>query len=357
MIYGVIMAGGSGTRFWPESRRCKPKQLLNIVGDRTMIRATVQRILPDIPFERIMVVTAAPHADEICRQLPELNNGRVITEPEGKNTAPCIALAAYKLNKIDPDGVMAVLPADHLIGKEAEFREAVRIAGEAASIGNHLITFGVIPNRPETGYGYIKLGPAQLEVGGATLFEVERFVEKPDLSTARKYVASGNFLWNSGMFVWATSSIIRAFEEFLPAVSAEMERISPALNTPDEAAAIAEAYATIESVSIDYGIMEKAHNVLTIPINVDWNDVGSWASLEDVWNRDHCGNATKGNVMFVDSASCVVSSPGKLTALIGVENLIVVDTPDALMICRKDKAQDVKRLQEILKDKGYEDLL
>jgi mannose-1-phosphate guanylyltransferase len=357
MIYGVIMAGGSGTRFWPESRRCKPKQLLNIMGDCTMIRATVQRILPDIPLERIMVVTAASHADGICCQLPELRSERIITEPKGRNTAPCIALAAYKLNKTDPDGVMAVLPADHLIGKEAEFREAVRIAGEAASTGNHLITFGLIPNRPETGYGYIKLGPAQLEVGGATLFKVERFVEKPDLSTARDYVASGNFLWNSGMFVWTTRSIIRAFEEFLPAISAEMERISPALNTPDEAVAIAEVYTNIESVSIDYGIIEKAHNVLTLPINVDWNDVGSWASLEDVWNRDHCGNAITGKAVFVDSAGCIVSSPHKLTALIGIKDLIVVDTPDALMICRKDKAQDVKRLQEILDDKGYKDLL
>jgi mannose-1-phosphate guanylyltransferase len=357
MIFGVIMAGGSGTRFWPESRKCKPKQLLNIMGDRTMIRATVRRILPDIPFERITVVTAAPHADEIYSQLPELTDGMIVTEPEGRNTAPCIALAAYKLYKIDPDGVMAVLPADHIIGKEKEFREALRIVGKAASMGNHLITFGIVPNRPETGYGYIKLGPAQLEVGGATLFNVERFVEKPDLSTARDYVASGNYLWNSGMFVWTIRSIIEAFEEFLPAISREMERISPAFNTPDEPLAIAEAYANMESVSIDYGIMEKAHNVLTMPINVEWNDVGSWASLEDVWERDPCGNVTKGKVMFIDTARCVVSSPGKLTALIGVEDLIVVDTPDALMVCRKDKAQDVKKLQEILKENGYEDLL
>jgi mannose-1-phosphate guanylyltransferase len=357
MIYGVIMAGGSGTRFWPESRKCKPKQLLNIMGERTMIRATVRRILAKIPFERITVVTAAPHADEIRSQLPELSNDMIVIEPEGRNTAPCIALAAYKLNKIDPDGVMVVLPADHVIGKEEEFREALRIASEAASLGNHLITFGVVPNRPETGYGYIKLGPAQIEVGGETLFKVERFVEKPNHSTAQEYVASGNYLWNSGMFVWTIKSIIKAFEEHLPAISSEMERISPALNTPDEAAAIAETYAKMESISIDYGIMEKANNVLTIPVNVEWNDVGSWASLEDVWERDRCGNATKGKVMFVDAAGCVVSSPRKLTALIGVEDLIVVDTPDALMICRKDKAQDVRKLQELLKDNGYEDLL
>jgi mannose-1-phosphate guanylyltransferase len=322
-----------------------------------MIRATVRRILPDIPFERITVVTAAPHADEICYQLPELPSGMIVVEPEGKNTAPCIALAAYKLNKINPDGVMAVLPADHVIGKEEEFRQALRIAGEAARIGNHLITFGVIPNRPETGYGYIKLGKPELEVAGSRLFGVERFVEKPDLQTAQQYLISGNYLWNSGMFVWTIRSIIDAFEKFLPVISSEMERITPALNTPDETAAIADVYSKMQSVSIDYGIIEKAANVLTIPIDVGWNDVGSWASLEDVWERDLSGNAIKGNVMFLEAAGCVVSSPGKLTCLIGVEDLIVVDTPDALMVCRKDKAQDVRKLQEILKANGYEDLL
>jgi mannose-1-phosphate guanylyltransferase len=351
------MAGGSGTRFWPESRRRKPKQLLNIMGDHSMIRATVRRISPDIPFERITVITAAPHADKIYSQLPEVPSGMIVTEPLGKNTAPCIALAAYKLNKIDPNGVMVVLPADHVIGKEEEFREALRIAGEAASMDDYLITFGVVPNRPETGYGYIKMAAAHVEVGGATFFKVQRFVEKPDSVTAQKYVTSGNYLWNSGMFVWTISSIIKAFEEFLPDISDEMARISPALNTPDEAVAIAEAYARIESVSIDYGVMEKARNVLTMPINVEWNDVGSWASVEDVWGCDHCGNSTKGKVVFVDASGCVVSSPGKLTALLGVEDLIVVDTPDALMICRKDKAQDVRKLQKLLIDNGYEDLL
>lgn len=357
MTYGVIMAGGSGTRFWPESRKCKPKQLLNIMGDRTMIRATVRRLLPDIPFERITVVTCASHADEICTQLPELRKDMIVIEPEGRNTAPCIALAAYKLHKIDPDAVMIVLPADHVIGRETEFREALRIAAEVAAGGSHLITFGVVPNRPETGYGYIKLGPAQMEIGEARLFKVERFVEKPDRSTAQGYVASGNFLWNSGMFVWTVKSIIKAFERFLPAVDSQMRRILPALNTPEEPAAIIEAYARMESISIDYGIMEKADNVLTMPIDVQWNDVGSWASLEDVWQSDDCGNATKGQVIFLDGKGCIISSPDKLTAVIGAEDLIVVDTPDALMICRKDRAQDVRKLQELLKDEGYDDLL
>lgn len=357
MTYGVIMAGGSGTRFWPASRKCRPKQLLNMVGDGTMIRATVLRILPEIPFQSIIVVTAASHADEIRVQLPEMSRDRIVAEPEGRNTAPCIALAAYKLHKIDPDGVMAVLPADHVIEKEAEFRRALSIATEAASMGDHLITFGVLPNRPETGYGYIRLGAKQMELQGTTFYKVDGFVEKPCVSAAQGYLASGNYLWNSGMFVWKIESIMRAFEKFLPDVDRAMKNIAPALNTPDESAAVAEAYASMESVSIDYGIMEKADNVLTVPVDVQWNDVGSWSSLEDVWERDHCCNATKGQVMFIDGRGCIVSSPRKLTALIGVEDLIVVDTHDALMICRKDRAQDVKKLQELLKEQGYEDLL
>jgi mannose-1-phosphate guanylyltransferase len=351
------MAGGSGTRFWPESRRCKPKQLLNIMGDGTMIRATVLRILQEIPFERMLIITAASHADEIRVQVPELNGNQIVAEPMGRNTAPCIALAAYKLHKIDPDGVMAVLPADHVIEKEREFRTVLRIATEAASMGDHLITFGVRPNRPETGYGYIKLGPVRLELQRAEFFQVERFVEKPCLSLAQEYLSAGDYLWNSGMFVWKIKSIIKAFEQFLPSVARSMEEIAPALNTPLESAVVAKTYSMIEPISIDYGIMEKAGNVLTMPVDVQWSDVGSWASLEDVWEKDQCCNATKGRVMFIEGKSCIVSSPHKITALIGVEDLIVVDTPDALMICRKDRAQDVKRLQELLEEQGYEDLL
>jgi mannose-1-phosphate guanylyltransferase len=357
MMHGVIMAGGSGTRFWPESRHDRPKQLLNIIGSKTMIRATAERILPEIPFERMMVVTGASHARKIAQQLPELAPGMIVCEPHGRNTAPCIALAAYKLFKTDPDGVMVVLPSDHLIGKQEEFREALRIGAEASSRGDHLVTFGVVPQRPETGYGYVHVGAAVLQVDAATLFKVQEFVEKPDHATAQHYVASGKYLWNSGMFIWKIRTIVRAFEIHLPGISRLMERISHALNTPAEPAAIAEVYETIESVSIDYGIMEKADNVLTLPVDVDWNDVGCWTSLGDVWACDDLGNAPRGNVVIVDSERCVVSSPHKLTALIGVQDLIVVDTPDALMICRKDRAQDVRKLQEILKAKGLEELL
>lgn len=357
MIHAVIIAGGSGTRFWPESRKNRPKQLLTITGDRTMIRATVERILPVIPFDRMMVVTGASHADRVREQLPELPADMVVAEPQGRNTAPCIALAAYKLKKKDPAAIMAVLPADHLIGKEKAFLEALTAGAEAAANGDHLLTFGIVPNRPETGFGYIKLGSPHVTIGASTAYKVERFVEKPDRSTAEEYLVAGTYMWNSGMFIWTVSAIVKAFERHLPAVSAAMEDISPLLNTPGEVEAISRIYEEMEAISIDYGVMERADNVLSIPIDVDWNDVGSWGSLEDVWDKDESGNAGKGSVIFYESVGCIVSSPGKVATVIGAEDLIVVDTPDALMVCRKDRAQDVRQLQEILRKRGYESLL
>ena len=357
MIYGVIMAGGSGTRFWPRSRRNRPKQLLVIAGDRTMIQATVERILPEIPYERIMIITGSAHAEEIRTQLPELPPDMVVVEPLGRNTAPCIALAAYKLQKQNPDAIMAVLPADHLIGKPMEFLKALRVGAEAAATQDCLLTFGIRPDRPETGYGYIKLGPTQIEVLGSPVHRVGGFVEKPDRETAEQYLTSGLYLWNSGMFMWNVSAIVKAFQTHLPSLAGSVESILPALNTPEEPDALRELYSGIEAVSVDYGIMEKAANTLCIPVDVEWNDVGSWASLADVWLPDEQGNSATGEVVFLESRDCVVCSPHRLTTLIGMEELVVVDTPDAIMICRKDRVQDVKTLREELKKRGYDHLL
>ena len=357
MIYGVIMAGGSGTRFWPYSRQDRPKQLLNITGNKTMIRNTVERISPLIPFERIIVVTGATHTEEIKRQIPELNDDMVLAEPEGRNTAPCIAWAAYKLLKIDPDGIMVVLPADHLIVKEEEFRQFLQLAIAAASSGDYLVTFGIVPCRHETGYGYIRMGPPATQLGLITVFKVERFVEKPSRTAAEEYVASGEYLWNSGMFVWSVGAIKRAFDIHLPSVSRIMDRIAPTLSTPAEKTAIGEAFATMEAISIDFGIMEKAANVVAIPINCGWSDIGCWTALEEVWERDDRGNAVNGKVVMLDGKRCIVFSPEKMTVVIGADDLVVVDTPDALMVCRKDRAQDVRQLQQILKERGYDVLL
>ncbi len=357
MIYGVIMAGGSGTRFWPHSRKSRPKQLLSIAGRKTMIRTTVERITPVIPYDRILVVAGSSHVEEIKHQLPQLPDDQVLGEPEGRNTAPCVALAAYKLMKKDPEAVMVVLPADHLIGGEKGFREALAAAVDTVAQGEYLLTFGIKPSRAETGYGYIRIGDPLFECGAKTVFKVMRFVEKPDPATAQSYLASGQYMWNSGMFVWKAADIITSFEKHLPRVSNAIGEIAESLGTDEESRAIKQAYERIEAISIDHGIMEKADNVVCLPIDVNWNDVGSWASLEDVWDCDNCGNAIRGEVVSIESRGCIVSSPHKVTALIGAGNLIVVDTQDALLICRKDRAQDVRKLQEVLKEKGYEHLL
>lgn len=357
MIHGVIMAGGSGTRFWPHSRRSRPKQFLTIAGRKTMIQATVERITPMIPHEQIMVVAGASHVEEIKHQLPELSDRQVVSEPMARNTAACVALAAYKLRKSDPDAIMVVLPADHLIGNVPEFLQALRLAVDTVAQGEYLLTFGIVPNRPETGYGYIKIGEPHSETGSNSVYKVVQFVEKPDAARAESYVASGKYVWNSGMFVWKASDIIASLETHLPQLSNAIREISPSLGTAEEPAAIRKAYERIPAISIDHGVMEKANNVLCMPIDVDWNDVGTWASLELVWDCDGEGNAVQGHVVSLESRDCIVSSPHKLATLIGAENLIIVDTSDALMICRKDHAQDIKKLQEILKVKGYEHLL
>ncbi|MCL5125496.1 MAG: mannose-1-phosphate guanylyltransferase, partial [Deltaproteobacteria bacterium] len=335
----------------------RPKQLLKIVGEKTMIRATIDRVSPVTPYDRIMVVTGARHAEKIRVQIPEIPNDFIVTEPVGRNTAPCVALAAYRLAKIDPDAVMLVLPADHLITKEDEFRAVLEAATELAANTEDLLTFGIVPDRPETGYGYIHVGDKVTEFNGLTAHRVERFVEKPDIKTAQSYLKLGNYLWNSGMFIWKVSTIIKAIERYLPVIAKAMEKLHPVFNTPDEDASLAEVYEDLPDISIDYGVLERADNVLVVPIDVGWNDVGSWTSLQDVWNTDEEGNAVKGKILTLNAKGCVVSSPQKLTALVGVEDIIVVDTPDAILVCRKDRAQDIKQLQELLKKHGYQGLL
>lgn len=357
MLYALLMAGGSGTRFWPESRAKRPKQLLNIVDDSTMIQATVRRIASLIPYERIMVVCGLPHRQEISRQLPSIPEQMIVAEPKALNTAPCIALAACKLLRRDPEAIMAVLPSDHTIGNVARFLDLLRTAHTLAARGEALITFGIVPDRAETGYGYIECGELIEEADSQPVYRVNRFIEKPDLRRAMDYLERGNYLWNSGMFVWKASAIMEAFKTHLPRIAGAAEKILIAPDEYHEEEAVREAYEAMESVSIDYGILEKAENVVVIPADIQWNDVGSWNALEKMWENDPDGNAFKGKLLSLQSRDCIVSSQHKLTALVGVEDLIVVDTPDALMVCRKDRAQDVKILQGILKDQGHESLL
>lgn len=355
-MYGVILAGGSGTRFWPKSRELYPKQLLNIFGQKTMIQNTVERLLPLIPIENIMVVTNDLHAIETCHQLAGygFKPSQLLAEPLGRNTAAAIALAAHVLfSKNASDKVMAVFPADHIVFDPEVFLQTLQTA-TAAARKNHIVTLGVKPTRPDTGYGYIKkcapLGTLN------DVFQVERFVEKPDLNTAKSYLAQGDYFWNCGVFLWKVSTVLEEIKTYMPDLSAKMAGITEhiidhkgkfiyrTLNPEGR-----EIYQSLSSISIDYGVMEKSGKTVIVPSLMQWNDVGSWSSLEDIFPKDPQGNVFNENVVSLDCTESIIQSNKRLIAGVGLKNMIVIDTPDALLVCQKDRAQDVKNLVEIIK--------
>ncbi|HLB05132.1 MAG TPA: mannose-1-phosphate guanylyltransferase [Thermodesulfobacteriota bacterium] len=363
-MFAVIMAGGQGTRFWPRSRRKRPKQLLDIVGPESMIRQTVDRLDPLIKPEDVYVVTGKEHIEELIGHIPYVPSENIIAEPIGRNTAPCIGLAAMRLRKIDPEGIMAVLPADHVILDKEAFIETLRFAGDVAKNSDYIITLGMKPDRPETGYGYIKMSSefrvqsSEFKSVGAyghtpfPVYHVERFVEKPDMKTAEGYVKSGEYLWNAGMFIFKVSTILRAIEKYMPDLYIGLLRMEPALGTDSQEKVLSEVYGELPSVSIDYGVMEKADNVLVVPSTFGWNDVGSWTAIDDLLPRDEHGVVAHAEHISIDTKDCIIYSPKKLVATIGVSDLIVVETEDALLICHKSRAQDVKKVVEILEKEG-----
>ncbi len=358
-MYAVIMAGGKGARFWPRSRNRLPKHLLDITGDKTIIQETVARISPLVPPEKILIVTGAAHAAELIRQLPQIPEQNILIEPVGRNTAPCIGLAAMVLRKIAGDPVMAVLASDHCITDQATFLHVLGIAAEAAETGDHLVTIGIKPTGPETGYGYLEQGSRYLTIQGEPVFTVKSIREKPNLDQARALLAQGGFLWNSGMFVWKTSAIIGAMEQYLPDIYSGLSEIGKSLGTQAEKEVIESTYKNFRSISIDYGVMEKAPNTLLIPGDFGWSDVGSWDALGEVSEEDGQGNVIrhKENYIGVNSRNVFVHSPSKLVALVGMEDVIVVETDDALLICRKGASQDVKKVVDILEATGKKDYL
>ncbi len=337
------MAGGTGTRFWPRSRRRLPKQLLRITGPRTLIQDTVERLRGLVPASQILVVTHRDHAAEVRRQLPQLPPANVLVEPVGRNTAPCLALAALVLADRNPDATFVSLPADHAIADPRGFRSTVDEAFAWAERERCPVTIGIVPTGPETGYGYIRVG-ARLARGARW---VRAFVEKPSLARARRFVASREYLWNSGMFVWRVDTLLALLEEHLPDVLATL---GPALRCArgKRRAALARAYARVRSISIDYGVMEKASRVIVVPGDFGWNDVGSWAALADL---DGKRRGARAPVVAVDADRYVVFNPERLVALVGVDDVIVVDAPDALLICSRDRAQDVRKIVEELERK------
>ncbi|VAX25155.1 Mannose-1-phosphate guanylyltransferase [hydrothermal vent metagenome] len=357
MLYTVIMAGGKGTRFWPSSRESMPKQLLKIVGERTMIQATVDRIKSVAPPSSVIVITGAGHEKQVRRQLPEIPVENIIAEPIGRNTAPCVALSAMIVKERDPDGVIAVLPADHVITKPDKLRETVdKILARLSASPDRLATIGIKPSYPETGYGYIKRGAGISE----SIFEVGKFLEKPDAKTAKEYVDSGEYYWNSGMFFWRAETVLDLMRAYMPELMNAMERISKHVGRADFPEIFNEAYPSVPSESIDYGLMEKAAadgKVIVAEADPGWSDVGSWRSLCDLETPDKDGNFGKGRFIAVDSKGVFAHNDKRMIAAIGLKDIVIIETDDAVLVCHKDKAQDVRRVIELLKEKGYDDLL
>jgi len=352
--FAVIMAGGVGARFWPASRAARPKQLLDLTGSgTTMIAATLARLAPEIPKERVLVVTGRATADAIRDALPSIPRENVLAEPVGRNTAPCIGWAALHARRRDPDAVLAVLPSDHLVRKPEGFHAALRKAVGAARRGA-LVTCGITPDRPETGFGYIELG----EETADGVRRVARFVEKPDLDTAKGYVASGRFVWNSGMFFFSAARVLAEIARQMPELMRGLEAIDAGIGAGDERAVVDRVFPKLPAQSIDYGVMEGAAEISCVPVDFGWSDLGSWSAAHDLSPKDADGNAFGADVVAIDARGCLVRAPSDLlVALVGVEDLVVVDTGDCLLVCRKDRAQDVKPVLDILKERGRTDLL
>ncbi|MBS1567918.1 MAG: NTP transferase domain-containing protein [Bacteroidetes bacterium] len=344
--YCVIMAGGIGSRFWPMSRTRRPKQFLDFLGTgRTLIQQTFDRFLPLCPPERIFVVTNADYAPLVHEQLPQLGPQQVLLEPDRRNTAPCIAYAYHVIRKRDPKALIIVAPSDHLVLDEAGFRERMGIALEQAACADCLVTLGIRPNRPDTGYGYIQYD--EDDNGTAPgVKRVKTFTEKPDLATAQRFLDSGDFLWNSGIFIWSAASIDNAFAAHLPEMRTLFAEGNDTYGTKDEAAFINKAYGLCQNLSIDYGVLEKAKNVFVLPSDFGWSDLGTWGSLYTHLPKDANGNAGTGKKVFVhDGADNMVHvQDDRLVVLQGLDDYIVVSTNDVLLVCRKQDEQKIKTI-------------
>ena len=352
-IYGVIMAGGGGARFWPLSRKDNPKQLLNLSGKDAMINETVRRLSRVVDKDALYIVTNASQTGkmkEITRGI--FNADNILSEPSARNTAACIGYAAVKIMKSRGDGILVVTPSDAYIKDEAEYARVLAVAAEQADKTGGIITLGIKPSFPATGYGYIRF-----ERTGASAEKVKCFVEKPDAAKAEEYLKSGEYVWNSGVFVFAASVILEKIKEYLPEVYSKLCEIERAIGTAEEREVLNCVYPLIPSVSIDYGVMEKTDNIYVIPCDFGWNDVGSWDMLGVLNAPDSNGNVVSGDGVLIDVKDSVVYSSGRTVAVVGTDNLVVVETPDAVLVCPKNRAQDVKKIVEKLKESGKDRLL
>ena len=360
-VYAVIMAGGVGSRFWPRSREKSPKQLLEIMNKDTMLQSTVKRVSELIEPRNILVVTNKVQKPSVIKQLPHIPAANIITEPFGRNTTACIGLASLFVRQNNPEAVMVVLPADHIMQDEEEFRRVLSLAIWVAYESGKLITVGIHPTRPETGYGYIQIIDEEEDKDNPYLkrgvHRVKTFAEKPNLSMAQQFLESGDFLWNSGMFIWKADAILREIENLLPEMYQELSKIDAAIGTGKYDHVLETAYRIMRSVSIDYGVMEKAKNVYVIKGGFGWSDVGSWDEVYRVSGKDDKGNSVTGKTFLYDTKNTLVYAGDKFVATIGVENLIVISTDDAVLVCKRDSSQDVKEVVDYLRRKQMNDLL
>lgn len=358
-FYPIILAGGRGTRFWPLSRRKRAKQMLALDGDSTMIQQTVARLLPLTPAERFWIITNGDLRDGIARQLPKISKKQIIAEPAARNTAPAIGLAAFILERLDPAAVLGLFPSDHVIAKEKEFRRVVQQAVKLAATGENMVVMGIEPHRPETGYGYIEAG---VHAQGEFL-HVRRFTEKPNAEKAEEFVAAGNYFWNSGMFIWGARTLANAVREHMPDTAPHLQKIADAYGTRLFEKTFARFYPRCENISVDYAILEprsakgeRASNLFCIPANYGWNDLGSWAALYEHRARDGENVLQAASGFTMNATGNYVHSPKKFVAAVGVDNLVVVETDDALLITTREHSQDVGKIVKYLDEKKLKKL-
>jgi mannose-1-phosphate guanylyltransferase len=357
MLHAVIMAGGSGTRFWPASRRDRPKQLLDLVSGAPLLRLTYERLAGLVPPERVWVITNHSTAMACRKVLPEVPDPNILAEPVARNTAACVGLAAHAVSTADGDAVCLVLPADHLIGDDERFRSALSAGADAVARDGGLLAFGIQPTRPETGYGYLETGEVETQIGRWPVCRLAAFVEKPDLERARAYVENGRYLWNAGIFAWRARDLLAEMERQLPDLAAGLARIGAALSGPDATAVIGEVYPSLPATSVDFGIMEGAQRSWVVPVDFPWSDVGSWPALADELPTDDRGNAKRGRTEAIDASGNVLVTTGPVLAVVGVDDLVVVATPDAVLVVPKQQAQRVKDVVDRLQELGWEDVL
>jgi mannose-1-phosphate guanylyltransferase len=351
------MAGGRGKRFWPVSRANKPKQLVELAGGKTLLELTVERLLPLFDAERIVVITQQRQMEETAKVLGRFEGLKLLAEPVGRNTAACIAYAATYIRASHGDAVFAVLPADHFIAREDEFRRVLAAGMDFVAERNALLTVGIRPDRPSTGFGYIRRGKLAAEAGGLKFYEVSRFTEKPEEDLAKKYIASGEYLWNAGIFILTANGILGEIERFLPEVAAEFKACEKSIGTAAEADDIAGCYSRVEDISIDFGVMEKTGSAYVVPADIGWDDVGSWESFSRHMQKDSNGNSVQGRHITIGSRDCIVYSDSLTVVTAGLKDIAIVVSGDAVLVIRREKGEEVKEIIDLLESEGLNDLL